>query len=72
MKKCLEMLNDPHFLMKFHGWATLIWIVLVIPTVLLWPESILWLALMSVWANVAGHWAAYQAAHADKNLDQKI
>lgn len=50
---------------RLHLALTLVWAVLFIPTLLFWPESILWLALMSCWANFAGHWAAYQAARAE-------
>lgn len=44
----------------------LVWAVLAIPTVLWWRESILWVAFMSLYANVAGHWAAYQGARAEE------
>lgn len=42
--------------------ATILWILLIIPTLLWWKDSILWVALMSIWANVASHAAAWQAA----------
>jgi hypothetical protein len=45
--------------------ATCVWLALVVPTVLWWRESILWVALMSVWANVAAHFSAWQAARAE-------
>lgn len=50
-------------LRRFNGVATLVWLALVIPTVLFWRESILWIAIMSVWANVAasfGAWASFR------------
>ncbi len=50
---------------RFHLAATLAWMVLAVPTVLAWRDSILWVALMSVWANVAAHWAAFEAARED-------
>lgn len=52
-------------LVRFNKYATCVWLVLVIPTVLWWRESILWVALMSVWANVASHFAAWQGARAE-------
>ncbi len=52
---------------RFHAVATLTWVALVIPTIVWWRESILWVALMSVWANVAGHWSAWQASRAEQN-----
>lgn len=51
---------------KFHGIATVTWIALVVPTVIWWKESLLWVALMSCYANVGTHWSAYQASRAEK------
>lgn len=52
-------------LATFHMFATAVWLVLTIPTLLWWRETILWVALMSVWANVASHFGAWQAARAE-------
>lgn len=52
---------------QFHASMTVVWLLLVVPTILLWRESILWVALMSVYACVIGHWSAYQAARAEEN-----
>lgn len=62
---------NSRWLRRFHGVATLIWMALVIPTLLLWSESILWVALMSVWANVASHFAAWQASRTEVKEDQR-
>lgn len=51
---------------KLHLVLTLVWASLAIPTVLLWKESILWVAFMSLYANVAAHWAAYQGARSEE------
>lgn len=42
-----------------------VWIVLIIPTVVFWRNSILWIALMSVYAIVVSHWGGYQASRAE-------
>lgn len=52
-------------LRTFNRCATLVWLVLVVPTVLWWRDSILWVGLMSVWANVATHYSAYVSARAE-------
>lgn len=54
---------------RFHLVATAIWMLLAIPTIFFWKESILWIAMMSIWANVAGHFSAYQAARAEENVE---
>jgi hypothetical protein len=66
MNKVLKKLKDPKFLKHFHRTMTIIWILLVLPTILFWAESVLWVALMSIWANVAAHWGAYQATRAEE------
>jgi hypothetical protein len=54
---------------KMHLVLTCSWGLLAIPTVVWWSESILWVALISVYANMAGHWSAYQASRAEENQD---
>jgi len=41
-------------------YLTIIWAILIIPSVAFWRNSVPWLVLMSAWANFAAHWAAYQ------------
>jgi hypothetical protein len=48
----------------FHAGATVVWALLTVPTVLWWRESVFWVALISVWANVVSHASAYEAARA--------
>ena len=68
-------LSNPKFLKQVHGYLTLFWIVALFPTVFWFKASILWVALMSVWANIAGHWSAWQAVNAEiqtKNLAESV
>jgi predicted ferric reductase len=51
----------------FHRVMTMVWVILLIPTLIWWRDSVLWVAVMSIWANVVGHWSAYQAARAEEN-----
>lgn len=52
-------------LRRFHAAMTMLWLVLAIPSVLWWKTSILWVIILSVWANVASHFGAWQAARAE-------
>lgn len=61
----MKFLSNPKFLKNFHAVAVIVWILLIIPTVLFWKEAILWLAIMSVWANIAAHWSAWQGARTE-------
>lgn len=51
---------------KFHLYAAFVWALLLIPTLLWWKDSILWVAAMSLYANFIGHWSAYQAKRAEE------
>lgn len=58
--------NGNH-LRRFHLVATVLWLVLVVPTIVWWKDSILWVGLISCYANAASHWAAWQGARAETN-----
>lgn len=53
-----------------HTALTLVWVVLVVPTLFWWRESVMWVALMSLWANIASHWAAREAAKAKESQQE--
>lgn len=63
MTKILDVLHGA----RFHAVMTCVWLSLLVPTLLWWRESVLWVAVMSLYANVVGHWAAYQAARAEEH-----
>jgi len=67
--RIIKILHNPKILRKVHGILTIIWILLIIPSLLWWSDSILWIILMSTWANIAGHWSAYQAASSEVDND---
>jgi hypothetical protein len=56
---------------KFHFSLMIIWGLLAVPTILFWPESILWVAFMSLYANFVGHFSAWQAARAEEKQEEK-
>lgn len=58
------------WLRKFNLVATFVWLSLIVPTLLWWKDSILWVALMSIWANIIGHFSAYMAARAERAIDK--
>ncbi|MFI6793666.1 hypothetical protein ACIBG4_40680 [Nonomuraea sp. NPDC050383] len=61
--------------MTSSGWArvqlglAVTWMLLIAPTLIWWRDSVLWVALMSLWANIAAHLAAWQAARTERKLD---
>ena len=59
---------DASALAKFHLVMMVVWASLAIPTVLLWKESILWVAFMSLYANFVGHFSGWDAARAEEKV----
>lgn len=64
---------DPHpeTMVKYHFIMLVVWASLLIPTVLFWKESILWVAFMSLYANFASHFAGLDAAKAGADIKQQ-
>jgi len=48
---------------------TLVWVLLTAPTILWWRESILWIGLISIYANIVGHWSSWEAAKAGETAE---
>lgn len=51
----------------FHAMAMVIWLLLAIPGLTIWKNSIPFVIVMSIWANVAAHFAAWQSARSEDN-----
>jgi hypothetical protein len=62
-----EVFTRASFWVRFHAVLTVVWILLIIPSLLWWRESLPWLVTMSVWANIAGSAASWMAARGDCN-----
>jgi hypothetical protein len=48
-----------------HLGLAVVWGLLIVPTVIWWKNSILWVAGCSLYANVISHLAAYAGARAE-------
>jgi hypothetical protein len=57
---------------KVHGTMTIVWFFIAIPAVLLWRNSVPFLVYVSVYANFVGHWSSYQAAKAEKKIEETV
>lgn len=51
--------------MRLHALLMGVWLLLGLPTLLWWTNSLPWLVWMSLYAIVAGHFAAWQAARVE-------
>ena len=61
-----RFIHNKHFWSRFHAVMTCIWLILLIPSLVWWKESLPWLVAMSVWANVGSHWSAFQASKGEE------
>lgn len=52
-------------LRRAHAFLTLVWVVLAVPGILLWRESVPFLVGVSIYANIVGHWSSWGAARAE-------
>ena len=68
----MKMKLTARLMARVHLALALVWAVLTIPTLLWWKNSILWVSLMSIYAIVISHLAAYSAAHAEKAASQAL
>ena len=69
--KITNTLADSVLLRRFHGYMTVLWGLLVPITVFTGLKgSIVWIALMSVWANFVGHFSSWQAARVEVKQDK--
>src|ERR1700716_2721077 len=62
--------GDPVFMRRVNGWLTIFWIAMI-PVSLAtgWVSSVVYVSALSLWALVAGHWSAWQAARVEVRQD---
>ena len=66
-KLWLHVQRDPVFMRRVNGWLTFFWIAMI-PVSLAtgWVKSVTYVSALSLWALVAGHWSAWQAARVEE------
>jgi hypothetical protein len=58
--------GDPVFMRRVNGWLTIFWIVMIPVSIATgWITSVTYVAALSLWALVSGHWSAWQAARVE-------
>ena len=64
--------GDPIFMRRVNGWLTVFWIVMIpISLVTGWISSVTYVAALSLWALVSGHWSAWQAARVEVRQEKE-
>ena len=58
--------GDPVFMRRVNGWLTIFWLVMIPVSIATgWISSVTYVAALSLWALVSGHWSAWQAARVE-------
>jgi hypothetical protein len=55
---------------KVHLALTVLWFALFFPALMWWQHSVPFLVLVSVYANFVGHFSSWQAARAERKIDE--
>ena len=64
--------GDPVFMRRVNGWLTVFWVAMIPVSILThWISSVTYVAALSLWALVSGHWSAWQAARVEVNQQQE-
>lgn len=58
--------SDPSVHRRLNGWAAVFWIAMAPPSMVWWKDSIPYLVGVSVYALVASHVGAWQAARTEE------
>ncbi|CTQ10592.1 conserved hypothetical protein [Klebsiella variicola] len=60
----------PALIKRCHLVAAVMWGILAIPSLIWWKNSVLWVILISIYANIVGHLSGYSAARADQAAEE--
>ncbi|NUS25015.1 MAG: hypothetical protein HOV92_12440 [Streptomyces sp.] len=66
----MKRLLTPRRVAVLHYCMAVVWALLIIPTLLLWKDSVTWVAFMSLYANGAAHLSAAKASRAEQEAEK--
>jgi hypothetical protein len=63
--------GDPVFMRRVNGWLAVAWVIMIPVSILTgWINSVTYVAALSLWALVSGHWSAWQAARVEVKQEE--
>ena len=63
--------GDPKLMRAINGWLTIVWLIMIPVSIITdWISSVTYVAALSLWALVSGHWSAWQAARVEVKQDE--
>src|SRR4051812_50212593 len=58
--------GDPVFMRRLNGWLTVFWLLMIPVSIWThWISSVAYVAALTLWGLVSGHWSAWQAARVE-------
>jgi hypothetical protein len=64
--------GDAVFMRQINGWLTILWILMIPLSIATgWVKSVVFISALSLWALVAGHWSAWQAARVECKQEEE-
>jgi hypothetical protein len=66
----VSRLFTPRRVAGIHYTLAGVWALLLIPTLMFWSNSVLWVAAMSLYANFVGHLSAAKASRAEQEAEK--
>lgn len=70
--KTKRFFENPTINRHFNGWAAIFFAVLIIPSMMFgWLEVVAFVSILSIWALVGSHWAAWQGAKVEQKEDKQ-
>lgn len=67
----LARCTSPKAIRTLNGWLTFVWVLLIPPSIMWWSQSVPYLVMVSVYANVAGHFAAWVAGRTEVRQEEQ-
>jgi MFS-type transporter involved in bile tolerance (Atg22 family) len=61
---------DVKWIRRLHLVMACVWLILAVPTILWWKDSVLWVAILSLYANFAAEASGYQGARAEQAAEE--
>jgi hypothetical protein len=63
--------GDPVFMRRANGWLAILWVIMIPVSIITgWIDSVTYVAALSLWALVSGHWSAWQAARVEVRQEE--
>jgi hypothetical protein len=65
--------GDPVFMRRVNGWLAVLWVIMIPVSIITgWINSVTYVAALSLWALVSGHWSAWQAARVEVKQENQM